>query len=211
MHLFLFDFDGVLADTLKDMLAFAQQVCDELGVKHIVTRDDLNSLEVMSFAEFGRQVEVPEPLVGEFVRRCLKRFQEKDSPPEIFSGLGQVIRELSQTNILAVVSGNTTQNIKAFLVKHGLDACFQAIFGVDLPGSKAEKIERARVQFEMDSGSVYVVGDSLSDIRAAREAKVKNIAVSWGHQSTEKLLTAQPDLLIRSPGELLKIVSDSES
>ena len=37
MALILFDYDGVLADTLGDMILFAQQVCDELGVDHIVT------------------------------------------------------------------------------------------------------------------------------------------------------------------------------
>ena len=53
MSLILFDFDGVLADTLADMLCFAQQVCDELGVSHTVIKKDLSELEVMSFATFG--------------------------------------------------------------------------------------------------------------------------------------------------------------
>lgn len=206
MSLVLFDFDGVLADTLNDMLLFAQQTCDELGVKHIVTRDDLNSLQIMSFAEYGRQLGVPEPLVDEFVRRCLKRFNEKDSPPDIFSGLKQVIQGLSQNNALAIVSGNTTQNIQAFLIAHGLDGCFQAIFGVDTTGSKREKIEQARRQLAKAGESVFMVGDSVSDIRAAKESSVKSIAVGWGHQSAEKLLSAKPDYLIRSPRELLEIL-----
>lgn len=206
MSLVLFDFDGVLADTLNDMLVFAQQVCDELGVKHLVTRQDLNSLETMSFAEYGRQLGVPEPLVDEFVRRCLKRFNEKDSPPDMFSGLGQVIQELSRKHILAIVSGNTTQNIQAFLIAHGLDGCFQALFGVDSPGSKREKIEQARRQLAKAGETVFVVGDSASDIRAAKEASAKSIAVSWGHQSADRLLAAKPDYLIHSPRELLEVL-----
>lgn len=206
MSLILFDFDGVLADTLNDMLLFAQQVCGELGVERIVTREDLNSLETMSFAEYGRQLEVPEPLVDEFVRRCLKRFNEKDSPPDTFSGLEEVLRELSHRHTLAIVSGNTTQNIQAFLIAHGLGGCFQAIFGVDSPGSKREKIEQSRRQFAKESEDVFVVGDSVSDIRAAKEASVKSIAVGWGHQSAEKLLSARPDYLIHSPRELLEIL-----
>jgi len=50
-----------------------------------------------------------------------------------------------------------------------------------------------------------MVGDSVSDIRAAREASVKSIAVEWGHQSPAKLLSAQPDYFVRSPKELLEI------
>ena len=54
MSLVLFDFNGLLADTLVDMLSFAQEVCDELGVKHTVVQTDLSVLEVMSFAMIGR-------------------------------------------------------------------------------------------------------------------------------------------------------------
>ena len=45
MALILFDFDGVLADTLDDMLHFAQAVCVELGSDRIPTPADLDALE----------------------------------------------------------------------------------------------------------------------------------------------------------------------
>ncbi len=120
MSLILFDFDGVLADTLGDLLQFGQEACDELGVKHTATQDDLNSLEIMSFH-----------LVDEFVRRCLAKFGEKKSPPDIFEGLDEVIRELSASNAIAVITGNSSENVKAFLAAHGLDEFIRAIYGVD--------------------------------------------------------------------------------
>ena len=83
MRAIIFDFDGVLADTLGDMLQFGQEVCDELGVNHIVVQNDLKNLEVMSFATYGRACEVPEHLVDEFVHRCLMRFAGKKSPETI--------------------------------------------------------------------------------------------------------------------------------
>jgi phosphoglycolate phosphatase-like HAD superfamily hydrolase len=52
---------------------------------------------------------------------------------------------------------------------------------------------------------VYVVGDSASDIRAAKESSVKSIAVSWGHQGINKLASARPDHLVHSPQELLEL------
>ena len=45
MALILFDYDGVLADTLDDMLNFAQQVCLELGIDRRPTPADLDALE----------------------------------------------------------------------------------------------------------------------------------------------------------------------
>jgi phosphoglycolate phosphatase len=207
MSLILFDFDGVLADTLADMLRFAQQVCDELGVKHTVVQTDLSELEVMSFATFGRACEIPEGLVDEFVSRCTQKFAEKNSPPAIFNGLGEVVRKLAQTHVLAVVTGNTESNVRAFLEAHGLEACFSKVYGVDMPGSKVEKILMAKHQFTARDEVVFMVGDSVSDISQARQAGVTSIAVSWGHQSMAMLVGAAPDHFVHRPDELIDITS----
>jgi len=207
MALILFDFDGVLADTLGDLLQFGQEACDELGVKHVATTDDLNSLEIMSFATYGRQLEVPEYLVDEFVRRCLEKFGRKKSPPAIFKGLDEVVRKLSASNVIGIITGNSSQNVRAFLAEHGLSGHVRGIFGVDSPGSKAEKISQAQSQFTVAGEAVFMVGDSASDIHAARAASVNSIAVSWGHQSTETLIRAKPDFLVQSPEALLEIIN----
>lgn len=211
MALILFDFDGVLADTLDDMIKFAQEVCDELDVCHVVTPHDLNSLEIMSLAAYGRQLEVPEYLLDEFVSRTLKRFMEKKTPADVFRGLDHVVRRLSENNVIAIITGNSAQNVRFFLAEHSLDRHVRAIFGVDLPGSKPEKISSAKRLFAADDGNVFMVGDSLSDIRAAKVTSVKSIAVSWGHQSAERLICAEPDFLVHSPRELLELITKIEN
>jgi phosphoglycolate phosphatase len=206
MALILFDFDGVLADTLGDLIRFGQEVCDELGVERTVSATDLDVLETMSFADYGRQLGVPETLNDEFVRRCLKRFAEKESPPRIFPDLGRVVRELAGVHALAVVTSNSVRNVDAFLVEHGLRDCIQVIFGVDTPGTKSEKIRRAQAELAKNGEPVFMVGDSISDIRAAREAGVKCVAVGWGHQSARRLAASKPDHLVHTPAELTGII-----
>ena len=208
MALIIFDYDGVLADTLEDLLQFGQAACDQLGVKHVVTKDDLANLEVMSFATFGRVCEVPEHLVDEFVRLCLNAFAEKHSPPAIFAGVDPVLRHLSIRHKIAVVTTNSSQNVHAFLVTHHLDGLIDAVYGVDTPGSKAQKISRARDRL-LEIGkqeSVFMIGDSLSDVLAAKEASITSIAVTWGHQSLEILLRGNPDYLVSTPPDLMKVI-----
>ncbi len=208
MALILFDYDGVLADTLDDLLKFGQEACNKLGVMHVTTKEDLSSLEVMSFTSYGRACEVPEHLVDEFVRICLNLFAEKQSPPAIFAGLDDVLKYLAVNHAMAVVTTNSSPNVHAFLVKHGLNDFIQAVYGVDSPGSKAQKISMARNQLlekgKMDA--VFMVGDSLSDMLAAKEASVTSIAVTWGHQSLEHLLRGQPDYVINSPHDLIEVI-----
>jgi phosphoglycolate phosphatase len=208
MTLIIFDYDGVLADTLDDLLQFGQEACNQLGVKHVVTKDDLNDLEVMSFATYGRACEVPEHLVDEFVKICLNCFAEKKSPPAIFTGLSNIITHLSVNHRIAIVTTNSSQNVNAFLVKHGLESFIQAVYGVDSPGSKAQKIAMARDQLvnNKKQEAVFMVGDSLSDVLAAKDASVRSIAVTWGHQSLEYLLRGDPDYVVSSPHDLIDVI-----
>jgi phosphoglycolate phosphatase len=212
MALILFDYDGVLADTLDDLLQFGQEACDQLGVRHLVSKDDLAYLQVMSFASYGRACNVPENLVDEFVNICLDSFADKSSPPAIFPGWSDVVRYLSASHRLAIVTTNTSRNVGAFLTKHRLDGLFHAVYGVDSPGSKAQKIRAARKRVSKDKGqaSAFMVGDSLSDILAAREASVASVAVTWGYQSLEFLLRSNPDHVVRSPEDLIGVVEPSE-
>jgi phosphoglycolate phosphatase len=210
MALIIFDFDGVLADTLDDLIQFGQEVCDELGVKHVVKKEDLSNLEIMSFSSFGRACEVPEHLVEEFVQGCLKRFAAKKSPPAIFDELSTIVRNFSINNRIAIITTNSSKNVNAFLIEHGLGECIHAVYGVDIPGSKAQKISIARDQFSADTkhASVFMIGDSLSDIRAAQEASVTSVAVTWGHQSLEHLLRGDPDYVVNFPQDLLEIIEN---
>jgi phosphoglycolate phosphatase len=204
--LILFDFDGVLADTLDDMLSFARDACAELGIHRIAMPADLASLETMSFVEYGRQLRVPSHLLDKFTDGCLKRFGQRSRPPKIFDGMKQVVEQLSKNNTLAIVTGNTTETVENFLDAHGLRGCVRGIFAVDQPGSKPEKIQSARRQLAKQGDATYLVGDSVSDIYAARDTSAISIAVSWGHQDLSKLTDAKPDYLVHSPRELLELL-----
>lgn len=204
MALIIFDYDGVLADTLDDLIHFGQQACNQLGVKHTVTQDDLSNLEVMSFATYGRACEVPEHLVDEFVKISLNLFAEKKSPPAIFDGMSEVLRRFSSRHKLAIVTTNSSQNVNLFLAQHNLSDLFHAVYGVDTPGSKAHKISLARERFGEES--IYMIGDALSDVRAAKEAGVTSIAVTWGHQSLETLMRDKPDYVVKFPWQIIEII-----
>lgn len=207
MALVIFDYDGVLADTLDDLIHFGQEACNQLGVNHVVTKEDLSNLEIMSFATYGRACEVPEPFIDEFVKISLRLFAEKESPPAIFDGLHNVIQHFGSNHKLAIVTTNSSQNVHAFLTQHGLNDFFDAVYGVDTPGSKAQKIAIARERFANNGEAVFMIGDALSDVRSAKEAGVTSIAVTWGHQSVETLRRGEPDYVVNSPQELINAIA----
>ena len=211
MAIILFDFDGVLADTLEDMLNFARAACAQLGFPRNPTPADLNALETMSFVEYGRQLKVPEQRLDEFVNLCLQMFNQRMHPPRIFEGMKQVVVDVAKSNTIAIITGNTAPTVDGFFLEYGIQEHVQLVIGVEQKGTKPEKIKQALSALAHPGDIAYMVGDAVSDIHAARQADIKSIAVSWGHQGKSKLLGAKPDYLVESPQELLELFKQKET
>jgi phosphoglycolate phosphatase len=202
----LFDFDGVLADTLDDMLDFSKSVCSQLGHPRKPTPADLDALDPMSFYEFGKKLALPQDKVQEFATRCIQMFAQRPLPPKIFDDMQEVVAQLSARAKIGIITGNSAKVVSKFLDQYGLAGYVSQVMGVDLPGTRADKIRKAVNYLGTPEDDAYMVGDAVSDIRAAREASVMSVAVCWGHQSGKRLAEACPDYLVHSPKELLAIL-----
>lgn len=199
----LFDFDGVLADTLSDMLRFGQEVCLALGHARVPTTQDLNQLDPMNLEEYGRQLGIPDNNIKRYARLMLEHFRSKPEPPALFAGMGEVVKNLVESSHLAIVTGNATALVKTFLKHHGLDAYIHVIVGGEAHATRSQKIFVALNQLGVPAQGAWLVGDAISDIRAAQESGLKSVAVTWGHQSEAGLAAAGPDYIAHSPLELM--------
>jgi phosphoglycolate phosphatase-like HAD superfamily hydrolase len=52
-----------------------------------------------------------------------------------------------------------------------------------------------------------MIGDSVSDIRYARQAGVRSVAATWGWQNRDTLAREQPDFIVESVSELTALLS----
>lgn len=198
----VFDFDGVLGDTLEGMLRIARDVAAELGYFCQPTPADLDALERMEFSELGKQLGIPASQADEFARRSFELFAALPNPPHIFPGMKQAVIDVAQSNRLAIVTGNTSRIVGRFLNEHSLADCFEMILGSDAPGNRADKLKQIMATLGTPPGKAYLVGDAVSDVRVARETGLVSIAVAWGHQSEAHLRQAKPDHLVHTPQEL---------
>lgn len=201
----IFDFDGVLADSLAPMLRYAEKVCQELGHPCHPTQNDLESLERMEFSEFGRQLGIPEDKIEIFVSRNHELFYNRQEPLAIIAGMEAVIREAYRVATLTIITGNSCKVVDKFLIAYELKDGFQMILCAEDEGNRAEKILRIKALHNGSNREYYMVGDAISDIHAAQRANIKSIAVGWGHQSKHKLITGNPDFIVDRPKDLLKL------
>jgi phosphoglycolate phosphatase-like HAD superfamily hydrolase len=201
----IFDFDGVLADSLDLMLLYAKQVCDEMGYPCVPTQHDLEALEIMEFSKYGMQLGIPPEKIDEFVSRNLKLFNSNEEPLPIFPGMDKVIIQLSGSAIVAMITGNSRIVVSKFIRAHGLNDDFQKVLTTEDAGNRVEKILDLKAQYKNPNNNFFFIGDAVSDIRAARNAGIKSVAVGWGHQSLMKLTKEEPDFIADKPTELLTL------
>ena len=201
--LFLFDFDGVVVDSLELYEKSVNLCLEKIGKPTTRNRADFLALFEENFydAISKRGVDVTEfTKMSGSIAPTLNYdlvFPFSDLPP--------ILEELSNNNILVIVSSNSAYAINLMLSKYRFDRFFRNVLGYEFMFSKSEKIIHAMNELNFENGSTYYIGDTAGDIKEAKEVNVKTIAVTWGWHTREKLISTEPDYIIDTPEELLKI------
>jgi phosphoglycolate phosphatase-like HAD superfamily hydrolase len=112
---------------------------------------------------------------------------------------------LKKRHGLIIISSNSSFAIRLMLAKFGFDPYFDDVLGADFNFSKIEKILYAMGYYGTNGGHTFYVCDTAGDIREAREAGVKAVAVTWGWHPRERLERARPDAMIEQPEDLLRL------
>ena len=139
--------------------------------------------------------------------RNFELFFNRQEPLAITPGLEPILDKLSNKTILAIVTGNSKKVVGKFLRAYGLKDNFRIMLCAEDLGNRVDKIHKILELVSSPYGEVYLIGDAVSDIRSARKAGVKSVAVAWGHQSQQKLAAELPDYLVDSPEDLLSLIA----
>lgn len=199
--LFLFDFDGVLVDSLA-LYEKSVNVClERIGHKPIADREEFLDLFEDNFysAIAKRGVDV-----GQFMAASKAVTPTLDySVTRPFTKLIPVLAQLKKRHGLVIISSNSSFAIRLMLAKFGFEPYFDDILGADFNFSKIEKILYVKGHYGTNGGHTFYVCDTAGDVREAREAGVRTVAVTWGWHPRERLERAKPDAIIEEPEDLL--------
>ena len=199
----IFDYDGVIADSLEYNLAITNRACALAASKaRPATVEDLYELSSMSFDELAGSIGVEPAEIHPCLVEINRLLAIPNKQTKLFAGMAEVIRTIAQEHRLAIVSHNTEIAIDQVLSMYGLRHHFSDILGAESPGNKTEQISSLLEKYHVDSKKAYMVGDSVSDILSAQQAGVNSIAVSWGFQPIIRLKPANPDFIVTHPEQL---------
>jgi phosphoglycolate phosphatase len=197
----IFDFDGTIADSFTESLAAYNRVAPRLRLRP-VGEHEVAALRRMSAGQLMQALGVPMwklPRLMIAVRADLHDHFHSVRP---VGNIAESLRVLSATGYhLAMVTSNSEENVHQFLKRHHI-ADFQTIVAGSSIFGKATRLRHLIKSVQADRSTTAYIGDTVPDIRAAREAGTSAIAVAWGFSDRAPLLAEGPDALIESTEHL---------
>ena len=196
----IFDFDGVLVNTLDFSFNLHKEKNKELTWK-----------EFQDFSN-GNFIDSIRKAAGKKIINLRKDFKEnyeneisKISVPKV---LNKSIPILSTEYLLVIVSSTSSYLINNFLVKENLREYFSDILGVDISINKTEKINKVLEKYNILPRNTVFITDSLGDILEANKCKIYSIGVTWGLHERNRLKKGNPTDIIDDPRGLIKTIEN---
>ncbi len=222
-RLLLFDIDGTLLRTKgAGRHATREAMLEVFGTaSRIDTHDFGGKPDWQTLIELLSDYGYDEARVGEYMpafEDAMSRHLTeavKTRPAHTLPGAMEAILAVRQRNELipAIVTGNTGKSAAVKLHAAGYDPDWfvTGAYGsesVDRNALPPMALQRATAicNCELSPQRTFVIGDTLMDIRSAREMGAVAVAVTTGFTTREVLAAAEPDYLLDDLRELLELV-----
>ncbi len=203
MKIFLFDFDGVIIDTLPIAVEVYNQQMQAHGIQYQFTPQSFAELFLNNFHK-GLSAAIPDETIREkILKEKNAEYERRKDDFRIFDGIKDTLDQLAKGGKMIIISSNGTQFINALLNSRGINY-FDEVLGGDIEKSKVKKINWQKEKYP--DADIYYIGDTTGDVKESIETQVKAVAVSWGFHSRKELEKETPDYIFDTPSELLQLL-----
>jgi phosphoglycolate phosphatase len=209
----IFDLDGTLLDTARDVQKCSNIVLKQMGLRTLSLEDA--KLSIGPGADNFAKVTLGENNVHrfkEFIRKYRDIYQheclEYTKP---FPGVLELLERLHDKHLL-VATNKPTIYSNHILSELRILEYFDMVIGpgdVERPKPYPDMIELGIRRSAGAAESTVMVGDTDNDILAAQAAGVEVCAVAWGYGPLEILHKFNPNYIVNNANELYKVLNGS--
>ncbi|MEM6765965.1 MAG: HAD hydrolase-like protein [Bacteroidota bacterium] len=208
--LIILDFDGTIANTPLIAVKIVNELSEEFGYSK-VSAEEFGILKEKKITEIRKLTGLSWWRIPTLVRRAREqfRFHIKDVPP--VAEIPEAIDALHERGYqLGILTSNTKDAVTDFLSLHQIHhiefiKTSKSLFG------KGKLLKKIRKKSGLKKSELVMIGDEVRDIRAAHQANVDAIAVTWGFHSQEALEAVAPTHTVKTPKELLSLFPPRET
>lgn len=189
----LFDLDGTLVDSLEDLTDAVNYMLAHFG------KDPLTSLQVKALVGKGARNLVQRALGSHlpadieqglllFTRYNAEHIADKS---RLYPGVLELLEKLMQDGIhLAIISNKQEALSRLILEVLGIDGFFKTVCGGDtFPEMKPSPLPLIEVvrRNGFTSQEAVMIGDSINDIEAGKNAGITTVGCTWGYGNQSEL------------------------
>jgi len=219
--LILFDIDGTLVLTGGVAMNVMIEAISEISgstiswnIRDFVGNTDQNIIRTLLHRKGLNEVQIVD-MVDEILERYVSQLKihlNKDGVIQILDGVENLLQKLKTDEkfSLGLLTGNIIEAAQIKLSKNRLFDFFPlGAFGNDalkreqLPPFAIQRAEKYYGYF-YDRDNIWIVGDSINDIRCAHANHIKCLAVASGH-------TKQAELELYHPNALVNDLNDTKA
>lgn len=208
----LLDFDGTLFDTAPDLVGALNEVLAELALPPVAleafrTMAGGGAMHLVRRAMTDGDGPPPDDAaLAPHVERLIERYYARLTAETVpFAGVVETLETLAADGIrLGICTNKPAASTNALLAHFGLAHLFGAVHcGDEVPAKKphADHLHGAASALGVPSARAVMVGDTATDINAARAADMPVVAVAYGYSPTPAA-TLGADIVIESFGGL---------
>jgi phosphoglycolate phosphatase len=208
----LFDLDGTLLNTLRDLAEAANDVLAGSGFPQHEIEDYRffvgNGIRVMAskaLPEDRRDPATVDKIASQIDETYSKRWAEHTLP---YPGIPELLDALTASDIRMAILSNKPHKPAKLMASRLLPRWHFEIVqgekpGVPLKPDPAAALQIAR-RMKINPGEFLYLGDSATDMRTAVAAQMYPIGALWGFRTAEELLDGGARALIKYPMELVQ-------
>lgn len=201
----IFDWSGVVRDTVTNQMWIVNQIFKKYEAREISTeefRENWKQPPALFYQKY-----LPEGYDEEERTKLFRELQlDKDCPkPTSFSEVVKLIHKCKENGyFLAVVSSDFPETLFPEVREYGLENIFNEI--ITDANDKLESVQKMIKEYNLNMEDTFFVGDSNHEIDVAKKTGIKSVAVTWGFTSEKKLKASSPDYIANNVKELGAII-----
>jgi phosphoglycolate phosphatase len=206
IKLVIFDLDGTLVSSFDDVWRQIKEQSKKVPELRILrSRKDLLKLYKGNFyEELCGMLKQERGCASKLSKSMSSTFVMQTYKPRLVRGMMALLRKLSGTHKLAVLSSNFTHVIESVLRKHKAAKYFSFLSGADKEASKTKRLRRLFRKFRMSADKAVYVTDTSGDIKEAGKAGLRSLGVSWGFHESRLLRKAGAIAIVRKPSDIAR-------
>lgn len=204
----MFDYDGVIADSYDAFLGELARTCAAFGLEDHATREACLELFDTNLYEGLDRAGLAAEQRPRFLAELARRVGPREADVAFFPGAVNALETLARDHVVVVITSNVGSVVSRSLQNHGVRSV-RAVSGAEDGPDKVSRIRGAMDAY--DARPVYYVGDTVGDVKEARLAGARAVAVTWGWHPEPRLRRANPEHMVQSYDELLALLDHSSS